>query len=533
MNNKLIIKVLAIITFLFNLKSNIYGISDNFKFIIDTIGVPRYNVYYEEINEEIYNTYNVFAYSNPQGLLWHNQQRFKNENNFGRWTRYNGKYNGFGERGEYYLLGTSYSGTVVSNVHFPADFLPETTPDRWEYVVTNGAYESWHDKGKYKYEEQLEYMRTTDLLFDKINYNAGTINSYDLVSYNISANKVGLNKAVLNTSSTWKTNGVVTARRINNAARIRNAIFATAPMEADAKVLSKLNVEDNFILEATEDKIIIPIKISAEAIDLSDNANEKYIKEIVSVLYINNQEIARVSGSKTVKVDKSLLFTVSREDYKIPNTYPIDVKVKSYLYTEFSVDGLMQHNIQKIVNVKILEKEVIPINNMKIAALEKYNNILVIRPLVQTLNTQKENSEGIIEAGRHLIVGLEKNLNELDYECYINDEKVNYEKIYENGNNVALKININEKFNSTIKSWNYLRDEIKNYFEVDFSKIGERISDPNILKIVCNKKYFKIIKFDSIEKYSNNINYIFKNNVLNINEIEKNIEIGDWIINEK
>ena len=52
MNIKFVSKALIIITFFLTLKSNIYGISDNFKFVIDTVGMPRYNVYFEEINEE-------------------------------------------------------------------------------------------------------------------------------------------------------------------------------------------------------------------------------------------------------------------------------------------------------------------------------------------------------------------------------------------------------------------------------------------------------------------------------------------------
>jgi hypothetical protein len=532
MSIKIIIKALIIIAFIFNLKSTIYGISDNFKFVIDTIGIPRYNVYSEEINEEIYNTYNIFVYSNPEGLLWNNQQRFKSVADFGKWTRYNGPYNGIGERGEYYLLGTSYSGFVISNVYFPADFIPETTPDNWVYLTTSGAYRSWLNNENCYCEEQIMYMRTADLLFDEIDYNAGTINSYKLVSYNISPNIIGLGKVVLDTASTWKTYGIVTARRMTDQSEIRNAIFATAPMCVDASVLSKVVVDDNLVIKANEDEITVPITISGEAINLNDYANEKHIKEIVSILYINDQEIARVSGSKIVKVDKQIFFTISRENYKIPNTYPIDIKVKSYLYTEFSIDGLMQDEIQKRITLQVLEKEVIPINSVKIAVLEKDKNNLVIRPLVQTLITKNENSEGIIEAGKYLAIKLNKNIDELNIQCYINDNMVNYERIYSNGYYDVIKVCIDEKLNNTIKSWNYLRNETKNYFDIDFSKIGERILNTNILKIVCNLGYNIIIKFDSIDKYSNNMNYIFENNVLNINEVKTSKILEDWTTNE-
>lgn len=533
MNNRYIIKMMIIITFFIVLKTNIYGISDNFKFVIDTIGIPRYNVYSEEINEEIYNTYNIFVYSNPQGLLWHKDQRFKSVTNLGKWTRYNGAYRGTGERGEYYLLGTGYSGAVISNVYFPADFFPETTPDKWVYLVTNGAYESWFDTGKFKYVEQLEYMKTTDLLFDEMNFETRTTNSYNLVSYNISVNKIGMNKMILNTASTWKTSGIVTARRMTNQNKIRNVIFATAPMSANADVLSNLTVDNKYVLKSDEDKIIIPIKISGQAVNLSNYANVKHIKEITSIIYINNQEIARVSGSKTLKVDKEILFTVSREDYKISNTYPIDIKVKSYLYTEFSTDGLMQHEIQKRVNVQVLEKEVIPINSIKIAVLEKNDNNLVVRPLVQTLNTKHENSEGIIEAGKYLAIRLDKNIDLSMLECFINNNNVNYEKIYSDDKYIVIKIYIDEKIKNTLKSWNYLRNETRNYFDVDFSKVGERITEANALKIKYRTNYTNILKFDTIDKYSNNINYSFENDVMNVNEIKITTQLKDWNIDEE
>lgn len=70
-----------------------------------------------------------------------------------------GKWLSGGKRGEYYLLGRGYSGQTVANVYFPVDGTPEVTPDKWNYVYTAGAYNSWMDKSKYKYEEQLNYMK--------------------------------------------------------------------------------------------------------------------------------------------------------------------------------------------------------------------------------------------------------------------------------------------------------------------------------------------------------------------------------------
>lgn len=67
---KIFQKTLFIITICFLFKSSSYGaISNNFKFVIDTVGIPRYNALNEEINEEVYYTYNVFSYSSPVALV--------------------------------------------------------------------------------------------------------------------------------------------------------------------------------------------------------------------------------------------------------------------------------------------------------------------------------------------------------------------------------------------------------------------------------------------------------------------------------
>ena len=59
---KIIVKTLLIFSIIFCMNQKVcWALSDNFKFIIDTIGIPRYNVNKQEINEEVYYTYNVFS----------------------------------------------------------------------------------------------------------------------------------------------------------------------------------------------------------------------------------------------------------------------------------------------------------------------------------------------------------------------------------------------------------------------------------------------------------------------------------------
>ena len=168
------IRMLILVLMFAALKQVCFGISNDFKFVIDTIGIPRYNVLGEEINEEVYYTYNVFSYSSPIKIS-NTIQRFKEVKGNGKWTKNGGAYKGAGIQGEYDILGRDYSGNYIYNVYFPVDAIPETTPDKWNYITVSGASSSWGDSNKYKYKEQLEYMKNSKLMFDSINYSNNTI----------------------------------------------------------------------------------------------------------------------------------------------------------------------------------------------------------------------------------------------------------------------------------------------------------------------------------------------------------------------
>ena len=137
--------------------SKIYGISEDFKFVIETIGIPRYNVYGKEINEEVYKAYNTFSYGWPEELGVDVGQRWK-DSKYGLWAQGIGKYTGSGTRGEYNLLGKDYSGNIINNYYFPVDYIPTNTPEYWEYCSNPGAIESWNDKNKYKYIIFINYI---------------------------------------------------------------------------------------------------------------------------------------------------------------------------------------------------------------------------------------------------------------------------------------------------------------------------------------------------------------------------------------
>ncbi|MEG1010022.1 MAG: hypothetical protein RSE41_02015 [Clostridia bacterium] len=490
-----------------NLFNYTYGVTNDFKFVIDTIGIPRYNVYGYEINEDIYYRYNVFVYGDPNSVN-HYKQRFKSVPNLGKWSS-----NGI--QGEHYILGYSYSGDIVCNVYFPVDAIPETTPDNWNFIYTPGAYESWNNRNKYKYIDQLEYMKDTSMLFDELNFSTGHANPYNLISYNISANKIGLNKVTLDTCSTWKTNGVITARRRNNRNQVRYSTFSTAPMAAHASLRSNISTKSNYTLNNTSNIMYIPVDFGCEMYNLNHYAKVSHVKEIKSTIYVDNVEITSISGSKIGKVDKKIYIPITRDKYNIPKDYPINIKVKSYLYTEFSVDGLYENEINKTINLKVDEK-VNPVKDIDIYTLEKDKNNLVVRPLVQTNVTKQANSKGIFENKRYSIIkvnlntDISKEINNL--ELFLNDKKTDYEVIKKTDKFVLLKLTINT--NNSLKSWSYLRDETHIYFDIDMNKIGNRISKPITIK-VKNNEYENIILVDVLDDYTKNINYIFDNDVIN------------------
>lgn len=519
---KLQIFVILVLLVIIAFKNNCFGaISEKFKFVIDTIGIPRYNIYGEEINETIYYTYNVFSYSTPENMFnITTNQRFKT-------VLDKGKYYSNGVRGEYYLLGRGYNGNLIANVYFPVDGTPETTPDKWNYIYMRGAQESWNDTSKYKYIEQLNYTKNSNLLFDTIDYSSNTCNSYDLIEYDITPQKIGLDKVMLNTCPTWKTYGVVTINRINNKGNIRYATLAIKPMAANANVKSDFNFTGSTHISKVQDNIPLNINFGASAINLTDYATEKQIKSISSTLYINGQKISTVSGSKTVLVDKNIYYTVSRSMFSTPGKHVLHVKVVSYLYTDFSVDGLMEDVLEKDIEINIDEKLIVPLSSKDVYIQKKEDNKLVVSPLVQTNITKNSNSYGFVEKGRDIAVKLSLNYDDInleDIELYIDGNKTDFTLLSKNKKFYLLGVNINNGNNITLMTWDYLRNKFQNYFDIDFKMVGNRIKSPckiDILYSVLGKSFNDVVLIDLVDDYTKNINYIFENGIINKDEIRK------------
>ena len=496
------IKILAIFVFLFFSK-NVFGISNDFKFVIDTVGVPRYNVYGYEINEDTYNKYNVFCYGKPTDILNNKGQNFKKISR--GFTTYKGV------KGEHRYLGFSYSGSYVSNYYYPVDIFYSTTPNNFNYIEQSTAKDSWNNMRKGQY----EYMKTTELLIPKIDFENKTTDIYNQVGYGLRVSNYsnGMNIFKVNTPSTWKSRGVVTANFLSTkVSGIRYIIFATSPMAASAEIKSYLNTNDIVIEEDEIDKKV-KINFGANVNNLNGYATKEQIKEIVSVIYINGKEIAKISGSKTDRLDKNIVYTVSRDNYSKDGTYPLDIKVKSYLYTEFYVDGLLTSELDKVVNLVIKNKKINPVTSTNMGVIYKNkNDDLVVSPLVQT-----NISKNITENGRYIAIKF-KHDKHIDIKS-----NTKFETIYSSNTKTIIKVLMN--LPPTLKSWSYLRNN--NYFNIDFNEVGNRISNSHILKFIINDKYIEEFNIDIIDDFNNNINYIL-DDVINEKELKSKVSINSW-----
>lgn len=78
LKNKIIFKFVIILAAIICINNkSVFGLNDDFIFIIDTVGIPRYNAYGQEINEWVYRIYNVFVYDDPDAISSKDGQRWK------------------------------------------------------------------------------------------------------------------------------------------------------------------------------------------------------------------------------------------------------------------------------------------------------------------------------------------------------------------------------------------------------------------------------------------------------------------------
>lgn len=508
--------------------NKLYALSADFQFAIDTIGVPRYNTYGDEINEDVYYAYNIFSYGKPNKIQDKNQ-RWKNSK-YGYWTKNGGRYKGSGTRGEYYILGRSYSGALIYNYYFPMDVIPSTTPDKWIFYTYPEAAASWRDKTKYKYTEQLNHMKTSKLMFNDISSRARADNPKYIKEYNITASKIGLNKARLDTASTWKTHGMISTRR-NISGVIYAQVYLVKPMSAGAAVRSSVEVSDEYILKENQDELIIPIKYETKVSGMTGYAKESHIKEIKSNLYINDKKVDEISGSKIISVGNEYMLVITRKLFTPNNTHSVKITVDGYMHTEFVVDGLLRDKVTKTINVHVEPKQIIPVKRCNLKILEKNALGWVVRPLAQTYETM-DNSVGFTEAGKTLILKLELNIpgEEIEKPRVTINGKEQKVYIYDTEKNLAIRLEIPKTLSTTLYGEYSLREKYNNYNLIMRNEIGTRKSNPHTLCVLFGyrgKLYKETIYFDTLDNYMSNIDT--KLNITIKDNLDEEVMLKEWI----
>lgn len=83
---------ISIICFFLFLTTSVYAYSSGFEYMINAMKIEKINVNGLQLNEEIYEKYNIFVYGSPSKIV-SNKQRFKVTSN-GRWTLEGGSYKG-------------------------------------------------------------------------------------------------------------------------------------------------------------------------------------------------------------------------------------------------------------------------------------------------------------------------------------------------------------------------------------------------------------------------------------------------------
>ncbi len=151
---------LLILLFLITCTPAVSAYSENFKFIVDTMGIDYINVNGKSLNEDIYNTYSLLVYGSP--LDKYSNQRWKDVEE-GLWQKNGNKYIDSGTRGEYWILGENMQGYEVHNHKFPVDIEPPSEPTTWRYAILSDAKSSWEDQSKYMDDSQKEYMLNSNL----------------------------------------------------------------------------------------------------------------------------------------------------------------------------------------------------------------------------------------------------------------------------------------------------------------------------------------------------------------------------------
>lgn len=530
---KKVLFMLMFVILLFNGVKVNASISENFSKTISIMEIPEKNLLGYEINEDMYNKYNLIVYGTPQDVI--KNQRWKDVKN-GKW-----KNEISGKTGEYRILGYSLTGTVVNNELFPDDAVSGKSPEEWEYIVIEDALSSWNDTEKYQTKEQYDYMVT-----QKLTRNGTT--------YNITALDIGLDKARLEAYATWKTAGSIFTLKYDDRGILWGATFNVPPFSANADVEAELDFVNGTTYTIEKDKTIIEIPFSygAKVVNLSEFAKPEHVKKLSSEIEIQYELFDKITGEKTLNVTNDDRIIIDKTKYGDLKNIEIIVRNTAILETCFSTEApivdikeiTLNINLgdeDKYINVKdvnVSTSDEIP--KPYISSIKLYRKSIYGEDDKVPLLVAKKTNTQFISAGQVLIIEAKINNEPTDVKFYIEgdskiqildeltkkflydepksrNEKLMYSSVnaLRNSYNLPIRMeNENGKYvveyiipygaKQSIHSWNTLREINKNALNIDTSKLLSRICEPYKIKIRATNEggtTTKSISLDVFERW--------------------------------
>ena len=505
-------KFVVFLMMLFAINPVVYGYTDSFLYMIDAMGIERQNVNGFHINEYIYENYKLIVYGDPI-VINASKQRWKEVNN-GCWVN-NGK------QGEYWILGQDYSGKVVHNELFPDDYNSGTSPLNWNYRVVKNAEESWNDTTLYMYDSQKEYMLTQKL-------------SRFGITYDLTALDIGLDKARVENYATWRSAGSIYTEKPGEGNIYWAATFNVPPMAGDAKLNSILIFPNGteYTISKDEESIEIPYIFGAQIDELSEYAKAEHIKIIESELKIDGIQHEILSASETVKITRNGSVVVNKCDYSGVDKIILKFELNSFASTYFLNDPVMYSGTEQTIIINIENEERVKesiVNDenapriysikLKRVSTDNYGRMQDVE-----LYTNKKTRSKFICAGQMIKIEVKTSSDAMAVSFSFNglssistldettkkflwtdpkkrNEMALYsslhelEKSYDLPRKMTLKSQdenykvfsatyvIPYETTQTLYSWNTLRNESKDAFKIDESKLFTRIRNPYRLVI--------------------------------------------------
>ena len=529
-------KRIAICILMFTLMGNIVNaeISESFQKMLIMMNIPLQNIDGYEMNEEIYQKYQLLVYGDPKDIS--KNQRWKNVAT-GKW-----KQEETGDIGEYRILGYSYNGTVVNNEEFPDDYNSGISPEKWNYIEVEGALSSWNNIEKYQTQKQMEYMLTQNL-------------SRNGVTYEITAQDIGLEKARIEAYATWKTAGSIFTLKRDSKGVEWGATFKVPPMAADAKLNAILNLAsgEKYQWEEGKEKLEIPVLFGANVTNLGEYATQEEIQNISSELEVDTNIQDKVTGKNTNAILKDGVITINKNDY--PNSKKIEVIVRntSVLETCFHAEAPMvtikevsieivfeeeedeykyvtERNKKKdngiaspqITSIALFRKNKLASNNKSpLWVAKKTNTPFISAGQVLLLEVRVKNQPDFVTfdiEGDTKIQTLDSLTQKFIYEEPIQrGEKTPFSSLKELRNMYELPLEMKKEngiyqleyiipyaTKQTLHSWSTLRKDTRDSFAIDKNLLFSRITRPYEIKIKAKNKggiVTKSILLDVFERW--------------------------------